>query len=570
MLVLKTKGNINMKRNGIPGGKLVVSLAIILSGLSGVTALATAGASSGSSNAVLTVCNGTGGPYSTNFNPLSAGSPTLTGEGGQDSLVYESLLQFNYANSSEVIPWLATKYAWSNDGKTLTFDIRKNVHWSDGKLFTANDVVFTFNLIKKYPALNLGGLNFTSISAPNEWTVVIQLPTPSYSALYYLASQLIVPQHIWAKVSNPVNDLNLNPIGTGPYLLKTFTSQVITLVKNPHYWGTEPAVSTIEYPTYYTNGAAEAALDTNNCQWGAPFLASVKKYHSSGDGSHTLWFPPTSSVMLIPNMTVYPLNILAFRQAVSEAINRPAFSHNADLGEEEVISNATGLVLPRDKDVLAPQYANDNLTYNLKAAKKKLIAAGFTYKGSSLYAPNGKPVKLSVSVDAGFSDWLAGMPTIVENLNQLGVDATLSAPSNTVYLSDLADGNFDFAIWTQFASGPGPYYQFAEMLDSSFAAPIGKAAVSNYGRWNNAATNAAINEYASTNNAATQLKAMYTIEGIMVNQVPLFPLEYQVAFGEANTKLFTGWPTTKNPYATLSPYEGNSNEFVVLHIKPGK
>jgi peptide/nickel transport system substrate-binding protein len=566
MLVLKTKGNKKMKKYKFPRGKIFVSLAIILSGLSGVMAL---GSASASSNAILTVCNGTGGPYSTNFNPLSAGSPTLTGLGGQDSLVYESLLQFNYANSSEVIPWLATSYAWSNGGKTLTFDIRKNVHWSDGKLFTANDVVYTFNLVKKDAALNLGGLNFTSITAPTKWSVVIQLPVASYSSLYYLASQLIVPQHVWSKIKNPANDLNLTPVGTGPYLLKSFTSQNITLVVNPHYWGKEPKVTTLEYPTYYTNGAAEAALDTNNCQWGAPFLASPSKFKSSGNGSHVLWFPPLSSVMLIPNMTVYPLNILAFRQAVNEVINRSAFAHNADLGEETTITNATALVLPRDKSVLDPTYANDNLVLNVKAAKKKLVAAGFTYKGSDLYAPNGKRVTLSVSVDAGFSDWLAGMPTIVQNLISLGVDAKLLAPSNTVYLSDLADGTFDFAIWTQFSSGPGPYYQFDEMLNSQFSAPIGKAAVSNYGRWNDPATNTALNEYAATNNAATQTKAMYAIEGIMVNKVPLFPLEYQVAFGEANTKLFTGWPTPSNPYATLSPYVGNSNELVMLHIKPG-
>ena len=556
-----------MKRIGIPKGRLVVSVAIILSGLSGVIAGGAAGASN--SKAILTVCNGTGGPYSTNFNPLSAGSPTLTGSGGEDSLVYESLLQFNYVNASEVIPWLATKYAWSNNGKTLTFDIRKNVHWSDGKLFTANDVVFTFNLLKKFPALNLGGLNFTTVSAPNEWTVVINLPVTSYSALYYLASQLIVPEHIWSKIKNPTNDLNLNPVGTGPYLLKTFTTQNITLVKNPHYWGTGPAVSTIEYPTYYTNGAAEAALDTNSCQWGAPFLASTSKFYSSGHGSHTLWFPPTSSVMLIPNMTVYPLNILAFRQAVSDAIDRPAFAHNAEEGEEKAIPSATGLVLPRDAGVLDPAYANDKLSLNLKAAKKTLVAAGFKYKGSALYAPNGTRVKLSVSVPGGFSDWLAGMPTIVQNLSALGVDATLDAPSDTVYLTDLADGSFDFAIWTQFSSGPGPFYQFDEMLNSSFSAPIGKSAVSNYGRWNNAATSAALNEYAATNNPAIQKKTMYTIEGIMVKQLPLFPLEYQVAFGEANTKLFTGWPSPSHPYATLSPYVGNSNELVVLHIKPG-
>ena len=44
---------------------------------------------------------------------------------------------------------------WSNGNKTLTFTIRNGVKWTDGKPFTAADVVFTFNLLKKYPALDL-------------------------------------------------------------------------------------------------------------------------------------------------------------------------------------------------------------------------------------------------------------------------------------------------------------------------------------------------------------------------------------------------------------------------------
>jgi peptide/nickel transport system substrate-binding protein len=546
----------------------LLSLGALLLGVGGVAISGVGAASASQSNSTLVVSEEVGGPYATNFNPLSAGSPTLSGDTGEDSFVYESLLQFNYANSSEVIPWLATKYGWSDGGKTLTFSIRKNVHWSDGKLFTANDVAYTFNLLKKDPALNLQGLAFTSAVATNEWTVVIKFASANYTSLYYIGSQLIVPEHVWTKIKNPVDSLNPNPVGTGPYTVKSFSPQELTLVRNPHYWGKEPAVETVEFPAYYTNATADAALNSNVAQWGAPFLADPKSFLDSGNGTHVLWFPPIADVMLVPNVAKYPMNLLPFRQAVNDVINRPAFAHNADLNEEGTITSATGLILPRDKNVLAPQFANSKLSVNLSAAKTILKKAGFTYKGSVLYAPNGTEVKLTVSVDGGFSDWLAGAPTIVQNLQTLGIQATLEAPSNTVYLSDLATGSFDFAIWAQFASGPGPFYQFDEFLDSSFTAPVGKSAASNYGRWNQPATDDVLNQYSESNNASVQKKAMYAVEKIMVDDVPLFPLEYQVAFGENNTSQFTGWPTKSNPYATLSPYVGNSNELVLLHIKP--
>jgi peptide/nickel transport system substrate-binding protein len=530
-----------------------------------------AASTSASSSSTLEVSGGNGGPWATNFNPLSAGSPTLSGDTGISSLVYESLLQFNYANSSQVIPWLATKYAWSDAGKTLTFTIRKGVKWSDGKPFTATDVAYTFNLLKKFPSLNLSGIVFTKATAVNPTTVVITQPTANYSNLYYIASQQIVPQHVWSKIKNPVDFLNTGTtVTTGPYTLKSISPQNIILTRNPDYWGKEPAVATVEFPAFFSNATADEALIDNQAGWGAPFLTDVKSFTSSGNGHHVYWFPPVSDVMLVPNTKQYPLNLLPFRQAINEVLNRPAFAHNADLNEEGTITNPTGLILPRDASSLAPQYKNSKFKVDLADGKAKLMAAGFTYKGTDLYAPNGTAVKLTVQVDGGFSDWVAGAPTLVQNLDSLGIQATLQAPSNAVYISNLATGSFDLSLWTQFASGPGPFYQFDEFLDSAFTAPIGKSAASNYGRWNDPATDAALSAYAQSDQPAVQQKAMYAIEKIMVNQVPLFPLEYQVAFGEDNTSQFTGWPTPSNPYATLSPYVGNSNELVILHLKPVK
>ena len=62
--------------------------------------------------------------------------------------VYEELTFVNGLKSGATTNWLASSYAWSNSNKTLTFTIRPNVKWSDGKPLTAADVLFTFNLLK--------------------------------------------------------------------------------------------------------------------------------------------------------------------------------------------------------------------------------------------------------------------------------------------------------------------------------------------------------------------------------------------------------------------------------------
>ena len=90
------------------------------------------------------------------FNPFV---PTAAAYGmGATGLIYEPLIQFDLASPPMYYPWLATSYAWSNGGKTITFAIRQGVKWNDGTPFTPADVAFTFNLVKDNAAINLDGL----------------------------------------------------------------------------------------------------------------------------------------------------------------------------------------------------------------------------------------------------------------------------------------------------------------------------------------------------------------------------------------------------------------------------
>ena len=131
-----------------------ISLLAVLMFTMGLTAVSSAtsasGASSSSGSSVLTISNESGELWPCAFSPFNSAV-----EGETVGFVYEPLVFVDSLESGKTTPWLASSFAWSDANKVLTFTIRKGVKWSDGKPMTAADVVFTFNLLKKNPALDL-------------------------------------------------------------------------------------------------------------------------------------------------------------------------------------------------------------------------------------------------------------------------------------------------------------------------------------------------------------------------------------------------------------------------------
>ena len=93
------------------------------------------------------------GPQTENHNPFLTTSAAASL--GYRCMIYEPLMMWNPVKPADPCkPWLATKAEWATDYKTVKVTVRDGVKWSDGKPLTAEDVAFTFNLIKDNEALN--------------------------------------------------------------------------------------------------------------------------------------------------------------------------------------------------------------------------------------------------------------------------------------------------------------------------------------------------------------------------------------------------------------------------------
>src|SRR5438309_11218868 len=110
---------------------VVFSLLILVLGMLAACGQAGSSSNSASKSNVLTIVPSPKGDFTNGFSPYSSSANY-----GSQGMIYETLLFFNRMNS-EVKPWLAQSYAFSNGAKTLTFQLRTDVKWSDGQPFTS-------------------------------------------------------------------------------------------------------------------------------------------------------------------------------------------------------------------------------------------------------------------------------------------------------------------------------------------------------------------------------------------------------------------------------------------------
>src|SRR5690348_794986 len=119
------------------------------------TAASPNGSASGGSGApashkqggTVTISNEAGQNWTCQFNPFNPAVNSLS-----VGFVYEPLVYVNSLKAGAETPMLASSYKWSDDKKSITFTIRDGVKWNDGQPMTADDVAFTFNLIKQKPS----------------------------------------------------------------------------------------------------------------------------------------------------------------------------------------------------------------------------------------------------------------------------------------------------------------------------------------------------------------------------------------------------------------------------------
>jgi peptide/nickel transport system substrate-binding protein len=216
--------------------------------------------------------------------------------------VYEPLLVYSRATRT-YLPWLATAHTWGAGNLTLLFTIRPGVLWSDGAPFSSRDVVFTFDLLRRFPALDRQGMwafltDVKAVPSGVEFTFK-RAYTPGFVSI---ATQPIVAEHRWKEVAQPGSFDDPSPVGTGPFTeVKRFEPTVYELGKNPRYWQPgKPTVDVLRVPLYRSNDELLRAMEGGELDWASLFLSDVEKRWVAKDPArHLYWYPDLGPMVLL-------------------------------------------------------------------------------------------------------------------------------------------------------------------------------------------------------------------------------------------------------------------------------
>ena len=165
------------------------------------------------------------------------------GAGNDLSMVYDPLV--NVDDKFNVVPWLATKWETSADGKAITFHLRHDATWSDGVPITAGDQVFEYKVTTNPASSAPYKSDYDEVlncTAPDKWTVVYTLKNPDASFIANVVGTLPhapLPEHIYGKY--PVTqlrhlDLTKHFVASGPYIVSDWKLRHLSAPPRGYHW----------------------------------------------------------------------------------------------------------------------------------------------------------------------------------------------------------------------------------------------------------------------------------------------------------------------------------------------
>jgi peptide/nickel transport system substrate-binding protein len=513
-----------------------------------------------------------GGPHAA---PEQSGlNPGATNSQGHHQVMIESLYYLNY-QTGELIPWLAEGPAqWNEDYTEVIIPLREGIKWSDGQPFTAEDIVFTIEMLQANPTLSYAStvVDVAEATAVDDRTVQITLtrPDPRFVVNAFgvriWGAVRIVPKHIWeGQDPNTFTNFDLEkgwPVWTGPYRLVKASSTEFVFDRRADWWAVEtgfqdlPAPERIIFVEAGPDERKAAALTANEVD-GEPSLridtfADVvsKNPNAIGwteDGTRA-WIDPCPG-MLGFNTRVPPWDDPEMRWAIAYAIPNQQIG-DATTGGQGIVSHYNFPAYPAlqewltENQDLIDQY--DSTVYDPAKAREIFESKGYVMGADGVYEKDGERLQ----VDILFKTEEPILPAIIVSAFQdVGIDAAPRALAGAAYFDARNTGDFEIETHHVACGSVVEPYDELNLLHSRWIVPLGERASNNLWGWSNAEYDQIVDEMQTLEPGAERQHELFrrALE-IRLQELPILSLTQQQRVVPYSTRYWTNWPTAENDY----------------------
>lgn len=398
------------------------------------------------------------------LNPLLA--PVSDVDSDISNFLFSGLMKYN--EKQELVPDLAESYEITPDQKNYIFHLKKGMKWHDGKELSADDVVFTVQNIKnpEYESPLMTNFKDVGIEKVDQYIVKFTLTKEVYTPFLLENTAFgILPKHLWEKIppkSASLSELNLNPVGSGPFKFKEYqkdkkTGEILsfTLERNEEYFAKKPFLKEITFKFYKDNSLLIAALNHNEIQ-GIGYIPLSEKKNIKKPKKLNFYAPSLSRYYAVffnaaKNELFEEKEI---RQALALALDREKIIKEALDAQAEIVDSP---ILPY---LFGFNPKVKKYPYDIKKARKILKKAGWK-KNKKDKTLRREDEKLEIALTYPNQEEFPKVAEIIKNnWEEIGVQVKLKAEeASSLQTEIIQPRNYQALLFGQLQThDPDPYY----------------------------------------------------------------------------------------------------------------
>ncbi|HEY9292357.1 MAG TPA: ABC transporter substrate-binding protein [Microlunatus sp.] len=487
-------------------------------------------------------CGGGGGESSGSSSPHAGGDLVMARADEPSSLVptvptdnasiwvieevYDTLLVPS-ADGKSVEPSLATSWKQSADKLSWTFNLRKDVKFSNGRPMTAADVKFSLEQASK-PDAPFAFINevIDQVSTPDDHTVVIKTktpwsPLPADMALY---ANSVVPKDYAGMTAK---QFAAKPVGTGPFKLDHWTKgQEVKLVKNPDYWKpNRPYLNSVTFTVVTDSNTRATQVQSGQAQINEfPAYSSIQGIEGQ-TGVKVGKFQSSRTDYFTMNNQKAPFNDPHVRKAIAHAIDRNALIKTVLFGNgKPATSYLTPALWAHDDSIKPP-------AFDLQAAKAELAQSS---------VPGGFTTTLTIG--SGDADSASAGQLVQNELSKIGITVKIKTLDPSAESEARHAGNYDmgFTYCTTDIIDPDEIIRFAGLYDGGSHAE--------YSFYRNAKLDKLAGQASSITDQAKRQQYYDQIQQQVNDDTPHIPLYYTPAVYSYSDKVHDFKPLPTGNY----------------------